>query len=45
MTSDLKVEKLRRDHILEGFNCGKEPLNKFLLRNALQNQQSNALRT
>jgi len=45
MTFDLKVEKLRRDHILEGFDCGKEPLNKFLIRNALQNQQSNASQT
>jgi GNAT superfamily N-acetyltransferase len=45
MTFDLKVEKLRPDHILEGFDCGKEPLNKFLIRNALQNQQSNASQT
>lgn len=45
MTFDLGIEKLRRDHILEGFDCGKEPLNRFLLRNALQSQQSNAFRT
>jgi GNAT superfamily N-acetyltransferase len=45
MTFDLKVEKLRRDHILEGFDCGREPLNKFLIHNALQNQQSNASQT
>jgi GNAT superfamily N-acetyltransferase len=45
MTVDLKVEKLRRDHILEGFDCAKEPLNKFLIRNALQSQQSNASQT
>ena len=45
MTFDLKVAKLRRDHVLEGFDCAKEPLNKFLIRNALQSQQSNASQT
>ena len=45
MSLDFKVEKLRRDHILEGFDCGKEPLNRFLTRNALQNQQANASQT
>jgi GNAT superfamily N-acetyltransferase len=42
MSPDFKVEKLTRDHVLEGFDCGKEPLNRFLIRNALQNQQANA---
>jgi GNAT superfamily N-acetyltransferase len=45
MSVDLRVEKLRRDHVVEGFDCGKEPLNKFLIRNALQSQQSNASQT
>jgi GNAT superfamily N-acetyltransferase len=45
MNLDFKVEKLRRDHVLEGFDCGKEPLNRFLIRNALQNQQANASQT
>ena len=45
MKLDFKVEKLRRDHILEGFDCGNEPLNRFLTRNALQNQQANASQT
>lgn len=45
MSLDLKIEKLRRDHVLEGFDCGKEPLNRFLIRNALQSQQSNASQT
>jgi GNAT superfamily N-acetyltransferase len=39
------VEKLRSDHIVEGFDCGKEPLNRFLIRHALQNQLSNASQT
>ena len=45
MNLNFKVEKLRRDHILEGFDCGKEPLNRFLPSNALQNQQANASQT
>jgi GNAT superfamily N-acetyltransferase len=45
MSPDFKVEKLGRDHVLEGFDCGKEPLNRFLIRNALQNQQANASQT
>ena len=45
MNLNFKVEKLRRDHILEGFDCGKEPLNRFLTSNALQNQQANASQT
>ena len=45
MTTKVIVEKLRRDHIVEGFDCGKEPLNRFLIRNALQNQQANASQT
>ena len=45
MNIDFKVEKLRRDHVLEGFDCGKEPLNRFLVRNALQSQQANGSQT
>jgi GNAT superfamily N-acetyltransferase len=45
MIPDFTVEKLRRNHGFEGFDCGKEPLNQFLVRNALQSQQSNASRT
>ncbi|MDO8840520.1 MAG: GNAT family N-acetyltransferase [Parvibaculum sp.] len=45
MTEAFSVEKLRRDHAVDGFDCGKEPLNRFLIRNALQNQQANASQT
>ena len=34
------IEKLRRDHPVEGFDCGKEALNRFLARHALQAQQA-----
>lgn len=39
------IEKLRGDHVVEGFDCGKEPLNRFLIRHALRNQLSNASQT
>ena len=39
------IEKLRSDHIVEGFDCDKEPLNRFLIRFALRNQLSNASQT
>src|SRR5579863_3138826 len=41
----LAIEKLRSDHIVEGFDCGKDPLNRFLILHALQNQLSNASQT
>lgn len=40
--SGLRVEKLTRHHALEGFDCGHEALNRFLLRFAWPNQQANA---
>jgi len=45
MSVDLRIEKLKRSHVVEGFDCGKEPLNRFLIRNALQNQLANASQT
>jgi GNAT superfamily N-acetyltransferase len=40
-----RIEKLRRDHRVDGFDCGKEPLNRFLVRFALQNQLANSAQT
>jgi GNAT superfamily N-acetyltransferase len=40
-----KIEKLRRDHELEGFDCGKEELNRFLTRHALANQRAESAQT
>jgi len=37
-----RVEKLRADHTIEGFDCGKEELNRYLLRYAWTNQQAGA---
>jgi GNAT superfamily N-acetyltransferase len=39
------IEKLRRDHPIEGFDCGREELNRYLLRHAWQNQQAGASQT
>ena len=41
MNESRRVEKLRRDHDIEGFDCGREELNRYL-RYAWQNQQAGA---
>jgi len=41
----LRIEKLRSDQIVDTFDCGKEPLNRFLTRHALQAQLSSASQT
>jgi len=33
-----RLEKLRRDHAVDAFDCGREELNQYLLRYAWQNQ-------
>jgi GNAT superfamily N-acetyltransferase len=43
--SGFRIEKLARKHAVDSFDCGEEPLNRFLLRYALQNQQANASQT
>jgi GNAT superfamily N-acetyltransferase len=40
-----RVEKLRRDHPVEGFDCGREQVNRYLSRYAWQNQQAGASQT
>lgn len=45
MTANRRVEKLRADHGVEGFDCGREELNRYLLRYALLNQQAGAAQT
>ena len=40
-----RIEKLDRKHNVEIFDCGREPLNRFLVRYALQSQQSGASQT
>ncbi|HET6215980.1 MAG TPA: GNAT family N-acetyltransferase [Acidobacteriaceae bacterium] len=45
MTGERSVEKLRRDHPIGNFDCGKEDLNSFLLKHALQSQSPGASTT
>ena len=45
MSADRRVEKLRPDHRIEGFDCGKEELNRYFQRYAWQNQQACAAQT
>lgn len=43
--SNLRVEKLNRQHAVETFDCGDVALNRFLIRFALPNQMANASQT
>ena len=43
--ASIRIEKLDRTHAVEKFSCGREPLNRFLSRFALQNQQAGASQT
>jgi GNAT superfamily N-acetyltransferase len=45
LTSERRIEKLRRDHPVDDFVCGHEELNRFLIRYAWQNQQASASQT
>lgn len=41
----LRIEKLERGHKVDLFDCGRDALNRFLIRYALQNQQAGASQT
>jgi GNAT superfamily N-acetyltransferase len=41
----LRIEKLARQHPAEDFDCGREELNRYLVRFAWANQQANAAQT
>ncbi len=45
MTPAPRIEKLRRTHAVEGFDCGRPELDRFLIRHALQAQQANSSQT
>jgi GNAT superfamily N-acetyltransferase len=45
LSAERRVEKLRPDHKIEGFDCGREELNRYLLRYAWTNQQAGAAQT
>lgn len=43
--NSLRIEKLQRNHAIDRFDCGREALNRFLIRYAFQNQQAEASQT
>lgn len=45
VNAERRVEKLRPDHEIASFDCGRDELNRYLLRHALQNQQAGAAQT
>jgi GNAT superfamily N-acetyltransferase len=45
MNDGPQVEKLRREHPVDLFDCGQDALNRFLARYAFQNQQAGASQT
>jgi GNAT superfamily N-acetyltransferase len=45
VTENRRIEKLRRDHAIDAFDCGQETLNTWLRKYALQNQGSGAAQT
>lgn len=45
MINGFRVEKLRRQHSVDGFTCGSTELDRFLIRYAFANQQANASQT
>lgn len=40
-----RIEKLKREHLLDSFDCGKEDLNRFLKRQAWNSQQAHSAQT
>lgn len=45
MSEERRIEKLRREHVLDAFDCGQPDLNAWLIKYALQNQSANAAQT
>lgn len=45
MSDPLRIEKLGSTHSLDGFDCGRDELDRFLKRYALTNQQAGSAQT
>ena len=45
MSEERRVEKLRREHVLDAFACGQPDLNAWLIKYALQNQSASSAKT
>ena len=44
-SSGFTIQKLRADHVLDTFDCGKADLNRFLKNHAFANQQAGGTQT
>ena len=44
-SGELSIEKLRREHEVDAFDCGEEALNRYLVRHALANQLAGSSQT
>jgi GNAT superfamily N-acetyltransferase len=42
---ELSIEKLRREHEVDAFDCGKEAINRYLIRHTLANQLARSSQT
>jgi len=45
VSDERRIEKLRREHALDAFDCGHPDLNTWLVKYALQNQSAGAAQT
>lgn len=45
MSETPRIEKLRRNHAIDAFDCGQIDLNRWLLKHALPNQAAHAAQT
>jgi len=45
VSTNRRIERLSPAHRIEGFDCGRDELNRYLLRYAAQNQQAGAAQT
>jgi GNAT superfamily N-acetyltransferase len=45
MTAGFRIEKLKREHRVDDFDCSRDALNRFLTQFAFQNQQAGASQT
>lgn len=45
MNEARSIEKLKRDHLIDDFDCGQDALNSWLRKHALQNQGAGAAQT
>jgi len=45
VSEERRVEKLRREHVLDAFDCSQPDLNAWLVKYALQNQSASSAQT